>query len=129
MIILPMLEIKGLGRLDSTLPLSLWCVAWINSVVSDSRCAKFPFFDVSQLSFVFDGFVFEFAEWTIFRVRIDRNFVFFCFLLRCEFGLVGRPFYSILRGCVWNDLLVPDPFFGQVLFEGSGGVFASVVGS
>ena len=48
-----------------------------------------------QCNFVFDGFVFEFAEWTIFRVGIGRNFIFFGSLLKCEFDSVGRTFYAI----------------------------------
>ena len=49
MVILPILEINGLGRLISTLPLTLWCVGRIASVVSDSRYGNFAFFDVSSL--------------------------------------------------------------------------------
>ena len=59
--------------------LSLWCVGRIDSIVSDSRY----------------GFVFEFVEWTIFRVGIGQNFVFFGSLSKCEFGSVGRVFYAI----------------------------------
>ena len=33
-------------------------------------------------------------------------------------------YHAIMHGCVWNSLLVPDSFFEQVLFEGSGGVLA-----
>ena len=77
MVIPPTFEINGLGRLVSTLPLTLWCVGRIDSVVSDSCLGSFAFFYVCRFGFVFDGFVFEFAEWTVFRVGIDQNFVFF----------------------------------------------------
>ena len=53
-------------------------------------------------------------------------------LERCYYSLLDRPVdpfrLSILHGCVCNGLLVSDPFLRQVLFEGSGGVFSSVVG-
>ena len=53
------------------------------------------FFDMSRFGFLFDGFVFEFAEWTSFRVGIGRDFVFFGLLSRREFGSAGRPFYAV----------------------------------
>ena len=87
----PMLEINGLGRLISTFPLSPSGVGEIDSNVA----GIFAFFYVSRFSFVFDGFVFQFAECTIFCVAIGGNFVFFGSLSRCEFGSVGRPFYAI----------------------------------
>ena len=36
------------------------------------------------------------------------------------------PFYhAVLHGCIWNDLLVLDPFVGKVMFKGSGSIFTS----
>ena len=50
----------------------------------------------------------------------------------CHCPLVDRSVdlfcHSILEGCVGNNLLVSDPFVRQVLVEGSGGVFPSIVG-
>ena len=88
-------EVNRLGRLVLTLPLSMWCVGRINSVISYSQFGNFAFFDVCRFGFVFDDFVFEFAEWDILRVKVGLNFVFFGSLLKCEFDSVGRTFYAI----------------------------------
>ena len=48
-----------------------------------------------RFGFVFDGFVFEFAEWDVLCVEIGLNFVFFGFLSKCEFGSMGQAFYTI----------------------------------
>ena len=107
MVIPPMLEINGLGRLVSTLPLSLWCVGRIDFVVSDSHFGNFAFFGVCRFGFVFDGFVFELGERTNFRVEISLDFVFFG-----AFSAVGRPFYVVFGDFKGNPfahyfLLVP----------------------
>ena len=83
MVIPPMFEINGFGRLVLTLPLSLWCVGLIDLGVSDSHLGNFAFLDVCQFGFVLDGFVFEFIEWIVFRVGIGRNFIFFGSLSKC----------------------------------------------
>ena len=102
----------GFQRLVLTLPLSMWCVGRINSVISYSQFGNFAFFDVCRFGFVFDDFVFEFAEWDILRVKVGLNFVFFGSLLKCEFDSVGRTFYAICGNFERNPfahyfLLVP----------------------
>ena len=92
MLIPLMLEINGLGRLVSILPLSVRCIGRIDSVVSDSRYGSFAFFDLSRFGFVFDGFVFKFVEWIIFRAGISWNFIFCGSLLKCEIGSMGWTF-------------------------------------
>ena len=67
----PMLDINVHGRLVSTSPRSLACVGWIDSVVSNSCYGSVPLFDVSRFGFLFDDFVFEFGERTIFHVGIN----------------------------------------------------------
>ena len=59
------------------------------NILSMKMVGNFAFFDVCRFGFVFDDFVFEFAEWTIFRVGIGLDFVFFGSLSRCEFSVVG----------------------------------------
>ena len=86
----PMLDINVHGRLVSTSPRSLACVGWIDSVVSNSRYGSVSLFDVSQFGFVFDDFVFELGERTIFHVGINLDLVFFG-----VFSLVGRPYYAV----------------------------------
>ena len=80
-------------------------VGRIDSLVSDSHYGSFAFLDVSRFGFVFDGFVFEFTEWTIFRVGIGLDFVFFGSLSRCEFGAVGRPFYAVFGNFKGNPFV------------------------
>ena len=36
--------------------------------------------------------------------------------------------HAVLHGGVWNGLLMPNSFYGQALFEGSRGVFSSIIG-
>ena len=90
-----MFGINCRSRLAPALPLSLRCFDEVDSVCFDSHLVDFAVLDSCQFGFVFDDFVFEFAEWTIFRVGIGRNFVFFGSLLKCEFGSVGQAFYPI----------------------------------
>ena len=103
MVIPPMLDINGHGRLLSTLPLSLGCVGWIDSVVSNSRYDSVALFDMSRFGFVFDYFVFEFGEWTIFRVRISLTS------------------FSLVRSMRWADpstlsvMILKETFFPTIL--------------
>ena len=86
MVIPPMLDINGHGRLVSSSSLNLGYVGRIDSVVA--------LFDVSQFAFIFDDFVFELGERNIFYVGISLDLFFFS-----AFSAVGRPFYVVYYFC------------------------------
>ena len=95
MVIPPMLEISGHGRLVSSSLLSLECIGWINSIGSNSLYGIVALFDVNLFGFVFDSFVFELGERTIFRVRISLDFVFFGAFSVFSSIIESKSFYSL----------------------------------
>ena len=109
MVIPPMLEISDHDRLVLTSPLSLGCIGWIDSVSSNPLYGIVALFDVSRFGFVFDDFVFELGERTIFRVGISEDFIFFG-----ASNAVGRPFYVIFGDFKGNPFA---HYFLQVLRE------------